>query len=62
MPNVANMEAAFNDLVEKYESSQRRLINTYAGNMGRNLNHEKAVLKQDVAALKKRFDDAKNEA
>lgn len=56
------MEEVFEQAIAKFESSNRRLINTYSGNAGRQLDHEREVLKQDVAALRMHFKAAKNEA
>lgn len=62
MPNVTKMEEVFEQAIAKFESSNRRLINTYSGDAGRQLDHEREVLKQDVAALRMHFKAAKNEA
>ena len=43
MPNIEKMQQVFDELLEKYGSSQRRLINTWTGNMGRQLDYEKEV-------------------
>lgn len=61
MPNINEMEKVFLDAVEKYASSNRRLINTYAGVGGKQLDYEKDVLKQEVKVLKDRFEAAKNQ-
>jgi hypothetical protein len=61
MPNLNKMQEIFEKALEKYEAAENRYLNQVGGNGVRDLYHERKVIEQTKAALRKEFEAAKNE-